>query len=406
MKTILEETTGIQFKEERIIVGSWNEVELTQRLLDEMVALSAANTPQLTGVKPGRNDVNTPPELRDEQSGREKADREQPSQVILYQPASLRVGTCNHQPCRWRSEAVPLSKSIIAFIAKYLPNEAEAIMGNRALFIGPEVDEGSLSVQCCGMDARDADKSLDCFLKYYTSIEGTLWIGEFPRCAMLDDTFCQFLLARMDCLLLNKSPNKTIVICERALKDKITNLLHKICAAQHDSVVRPLNNSDSRICASIKPNYETPVNAIPELKILISSDDITTLQADAIVCSNDEKLSSSSGLSKQIASIAGESYKKRCEELTKDKTFQPTDVISIDAKEHGIIINAIVPILGKSPEQLEQVDKESYKKALSTTLQKAIDEANRSAVSYLVITPLGEGKQRKNGQTFYPDDLK
>ena len=43
---------------------------------------------------------------------------------------------------------------------------------------------------------------------------------------------------------------------------------------------------------------------------------------------------------------------------------------------------------------------------LDKSIQKAIDEANRSAVSYLVVTPLGEGKQRKSGQTFYPDDLK
>jgi len=129
-----------------------------------------------------------------------------------------------------------------------------------------------------------------------------------------------------------------------------------------------------------------------KVKVFIYCADIAKLNVDAIVCPNDEKLSCSSGLSKELADRAGTVYKKRCRKAAKGKTLMASDVVSINTKKHGVIINVVVPHLRTSLVKDRHAEKYNYGDSLRMSFQNAIAEARKGDIRVLAMHPLGAGK--------------
>lgn len=147
----------------------------------------------------------------------------------------------------------------------------------------------------------------------------------------------------------------------------------------------------SAIEKRVKPK-QSETTSQGRVQVFISCGDITKLQADAIVCSNDKKLSCSSGLAKDIAVLAGYRYKERCKEAAEEKKLHSSDAVSIRTDDLGIIINVVVPSLKKFSWKVKKPDSGVYKRVLRTSYQNALDEARKSGVTSLAISPLGTGK--------------
>ena len=130
------------------------------------------------------------------------------------------------------------------------------------------------------------------------------------------------------------------------------------------------------------------------VKVYISCNDITKVKADAIVCSNDVNLSSSSGLAKKIADLCGKDYRKQLEQAAKNNNLRPADVFCLRSDKLGLVINAVVPRL-KSLLIKRNYEDGAFKELLSATFHNAIDNANKHEVSCLAISPLGSGKSSK-----------
>ncbi|KAK2156912.1 hypothetical protein LSH36_202g06003 [Paralvinella palmiformis] len=128
------------------------------------------------------------------------------------------------------------------------------------------------------------------------------------------------------------------------------------------------------------------------VKVYISCNDITKVKADAIVCSNDVNLSSSSGLAKKIADLCGKDYRKQLEQAAKNNNLRPADVFCLRSDKLGLVINAVVPRL-KSLLIKRNYEDGAFKELLSATFHNAIDNANKHEVSCLAISPLGSDQQ-------------
>ena len=124
---------------------------------------------------------------------------------------------------------------------------------------------------------------------------------------------------------------------------------------------------------------------------LLSWDDITKLNVDAIVCSNDKRLSCSRGLSKQIAELLGREYKEFCRRVAKEKKLYPSDVVSIKTKDHGIIINVIVHDLQSSFRTYVKYNDVAYTELKHKSYRNVFTEAKRHGVTRLAIKPVGAG---------------
>lgn len=125
------------------------------------------------------------------------------------------------------------------------------------------------------------------------------------------------------------------------------------------------------------------------VKVFVSTEDMTRLKVDAIVCPNDKMLSCSTGLAKDIAAMAGREYKTRCSEAARTKELSPSDVVCINTDDLGIIINVVVPKLQKSFWTYTESDDYVYRELLQASFQNAIDEARKCDASSLAIYPLG-----------------
>jgi len=128
------------------------------------------------------------------------------------------------------------------------------------------------------------------------------------------------------------------------------------------------------------------------VKVFIYCADITKLKVDAIVCPNDENLSCSTGLSRELADLAGTAYTKRCRDAARSKTLKPSEVVSIRTEDYGLIINVIMPHLNSSFWTYTTFDDYLYREVLHISFQNAIKEARKCGVSSLAICPIGAGK--------------
>jgi len=131
---------------------------------------------------------------------------------------------------------------------------------------------------------------------------------------------------------------------------------------------------------------------VDHIKVFIYSGEITKVRADAIVCSNDAKLSCLTRDAKCIADLAGNEYRKQCRLVSEAKDLQPSDVVSISTKNVGVVLNAVVPHLTKSFWKFTKFDDYVYMQVLYITIMNVIDEACKRGVSYLAMPLLSAGK--------------
>ena len=127
------------------------------------------------------------------------------------------------------------------------------------------------------------------------------------------------------------------------------------------------------------------------IKVFIYHGDITKATVDAILCSNDEGLSCSAGIAKIMANLAGDVYKKRCQEEARRQKLKASDVVPIMTENYGIIINAILPRLTDLSSKRTSHDDGAYKQLMERTFKNAFEEARNYGVSSLAMVPLGAG---------------
>ena len=129
-----------------------------------------------------------------------------------------------------------------------------------------------------------------------------------------------------------------------------------------------------------------------EVNVFISSIDIMKLKADAIVCLNDERLSSSTGLANELSSRAGTKYRDKCEELARRKQFQPSEVVCIETEKFGLVINAIVPDLVTGSDTDKEDGDGTCKEMLLKIYQNIMNEVRCRDIYSVVMSPIKPGR--------------
>jgi len=166
-------------------------------------------------------------------------------------------------------------------------------------------------------------------------------------------------------------------------KDNESDDLHKMTELTDDIVASTIWK---RTEGSLKP-----VQIQKGIQVFFYQTDMPQLKADAVVCPNDETLSCSTGVAKNIADLVGNDYKMCCQEAVKNREIHPSDVVSINTDNLGIIINAIVAPLTSFSKKDQEPDYDGYKEMLNKTFQGVIDEVERHGVSYVAMSNIGPG---------------